>query len=89
MSDNNKLQLLPQPFLDRMKAMLGEEYDQFLDSFRAPRTFGLRVNTSKISCEEFERLCPFPITGIPWTDNGYFYEEDSRPSRCPYYQAGL
>lgn len=89
MSDNNKIQLLPQPFLDRMKTMLGKEYDTFLDSFRAPRTFGLRVNTSKISCEEFERLCPFPITRIPWTDNGYFYNEESRPSRCPYYQAGL
>ncbi len=89
MSDNNKIHLLPHPFLDRMKNMLGEEYDTFLDSFRAPRTFGLRVNTSKISCEEFERLCPFPITRIPWTDNGYFYNEESRPSRCPYYQAGL
>lgn len=89
MSENNKISLLPQPFLNRMKDMLGDDYDKFLESFSAPRTFGLRVNTSKISCEEFEKICPFPITRIPWLTNGYFYEEESRPSHCPYYQAGL
>lgn len=89
MNENNKIQILPQAFLDRMKEMLGEDYDKFVESFSAPRTFGLRVNTSKISCEEFEKICPFPIRKIPWIENGYFYEEESRPSRCAYYQAGL
>lgn len=89
MSDNNKISVLPSAFLERMQGMLGEEFEEFLGSFTKARTFGLRVNTSKISCEEFERICPFPITRIPWIPNGYFYEEESRPSRCAYYQAGL
>mgnify|MGYP002224389647 CR=1 FL=1 len=54
-----------------------------------PRTYGLRINTSKITCEDFENLSPFPTRQIPWIKNGYFYDEDIRPSRCPYYQAGL
>ena len=77
-------------FLARMQEMLSaQEYTAFLESFNAPRTYGLRVNTSKISCEEFQKLCPFPIKPIPWIPNGYFYDEDTRPSRCAYYQAGL
>ena len=76
-------------FLTRMEKMLGNEYPSFLYSFNAPRTYGLRINTSKITCEDFENLSPFPTRQIPWIKNGYFYDEDIRPSRCPYYQAGL
>ena len=54
-------------FLARMQEMLSaQEYTAFLESFNAPRTYGLRVNTSKISCEEFQKLCPFPVKSIPW-----------------------
>lgn len=80
---------LPAAFLTRMQEMLGADYDDFIKSYENPRTFGLRVNTAKISCKEFERLVPFPVKRIPWTKNGYFYEEETRPSRCPLYQAGL
>lgn len=89
MGELSNIELLPVPFLERMKEMLGSEYDAFLESYRSPRTYGLRVNTSKISCEEFEQIVPFPVSPIPWTANGYFYTEDIRPSRCPLYQAGL
>lgn len=89
MTENTQNQKLPPAFLSRMKEMLGNDYENFIESYENPRTFGLRVNTAKISCGEFERLVPFPVKRIPWTDNGYFYEEDSRPSRCPLYQAGL
>lgn len=89
MRDNHTAPFLPPEFLLRMKEMLGEDYEDFLKSYEDKRTFGLRVNTSKISCQDFERLAPFPVTRIPWVENGYFYEEESRPSRCPLYQAGL
>lgn len=80
---------LPEAFLKRMEGMLGDEFEAFLDSYEEERSFGLRVNTFKISCEEFERIVPFPVERIPWIENGYFYQEESRPSRCPLYQAGL
>lgn len=80
---------LPEAFLNRMKDMLGEDFQAFIKSYENPRTYGLRVNTSKISCEEFERIVPFPVKRIPWTSTGYFYDETERPSRCPFYQAGL
>lgn len=80
---------LPDAFLKRMKEMLGDEFDAFLAGYEAPRTYGLRINTGKMTNEEFERLVPFPVKKIPWIPSGYFYEEDIRPSRYPYYQAGL
>lgn len=89
MSEQNITELLHPAFLARMREMLGDEYDSFIRSYDLPRTYGLRVNTSKISCEEFEKLVPFPVTPIPWIPNGYFYPEDVHPSYCPFYQAGL
>ena len=89
MSDYNISELLSPAFLERMQNMLGDEYEDFIKSYESPRTYGLRVNTAKISCEEFERIVPFPVTPIPWIPNGYFYPEDVRPSFCPLYQAGL
>ena len=89
MTDSDKIKTLPLPFLERMKEMLGDDYDAFLESYGNPRTYGLRVNTAKLSCQDFEELSPFEIRPIPWISNGYFYNEESRPARCAYYQAGL
>lgn len=89
MTDSDKIKTLPLPFLERMKEMLGDDYDAFLESYGNPRTYGLRVNTAKLSCQDFEELSPFEIRPIPWISNGYFYDEESRPARCAYYQAGL
>ena len=89
MSDYNITDLLSPAFLERMQKMLGDEYEDFIKSYEVPRTYGLRVNTAKISCEEFEKIVPFPVTPIPWIPNGYFYPGDVRPSFCPLYQAGL
>ena len=78
MSDYNITDLLSPAFLERMQKMLGNEYEDFIKSYEAPRTYGLRVNTAKISCEEFEKIVPFPVTPIPWIPNGYFYPGDVR-----------
>ena len=47
------IQQLPEEFLSRMKDMLQEEYPAFMESYQNPRHFGLRVNTKKISVEDF------------------------------------
>lgn len=80
---------LPIAFEEKMKKLLGEEYEAFLASYDQPRNFGLRVNVNKLSPEEFEKLSPFHLTKIPWTENGYYYEEEDAPSRHPFYHAGL
>lgn len=80
---------LPCEFTEKMQRLLGDAYEAFLASYGQPRRFGLRVNTLKISTEEFERLAPFHLTKIPWVENGYYYEEQDAPARHPFYYAGL
>lgn len=81
---------LPEKYVERMKMLLGEEeYQAYINSFNKKNVRGLRVNTLKISTEEFEKICPYPIKRIPWTSNGYYYEEHLQPAKHPYYFAGL
>lgn len=81
---------LPGKYVDKMQKLLREEYEEYLISFEEPRYYGLRVNTGKISAEEFYRRCPFKITPIPWIENGFYYDgETVSPSKHPYYFAGL
>lgn len=66
---------LPENYLAAMKELLGEEYEAYLASFEEPKSLGLRVNTRKISVEDFLKLTPFHLTPVPWTENGFYYEE--------------
>lgn len=86
---------LPECFEERMKRLLGEEYPAFAAGYDRERVYGLRINTSKISPEDFEKIAPFPIKRIPWVNNGFFYTMPAEgrppclPSKHPYYFAGL
>lgn len=72
-----------------MKELLQDEYDDYLASFENKRVYGLRINTSKISVRDFLKINPFHLERIPWTDDGFYYDEEDRPAKHPYYFAGL
>ena len=67
---------LPVTFTDKMKELLGNEYDEYIACYDETRLYGLRVNTKKISVEEFKRICPFEIEPIQWIENGFYYDFD-------------
>ena len=81
--------ILPKVFENRMRELLKEEYEDYVLSFEQKYYSGLRVNTLKITPEEFEAICPFEIHRIPWIQNGYYYDGKTQPAKHPYYYAGL
>ena len=81
---------LPVAFCDEMKRILGDEYEDYLKSMEGTRKFGLRVNTAKISAQDFLKISPFELTPIPYVKNGFYYDgEKEQPAKHPYYFAGL
>lgn len=80
---------LPQDFMERMKMQLGNEFDDYLKSYEEKSVQGLRVNTAKISVEEFRKLAPFHLEKIPWTENGFYTDDKDDITKHPYYFAGL
>lgn len=80
---------LPEKYISNMKDLLGNEFEEYITSFNEPRLYGLRVNTAKISVEDFLKISPFELTPIPWISNGFYYSEEDKPAKHPYYFAGL
>jgi NOL1/NOP2/sun family putative RNA methylase len=55
----------------------------------ADRSYGLRVNTLKLSPEQLREISPWPLEPIPWSSEGFYYPPEARPGPHPYYYAGL
>lgn len=81
---------LPEEYLQHMKSLLGEkEYLDYIKSFDSKRYQGLRANGIKITPKRLKELAPWELEKIPWIPNGFYYGEDAKPAKDPYYYAGL
>ncbi len=86
----NTIPAIPPLFLERMSRFLGEEYPAFAESLSAAPKSGLRVNTLKLSAEEFEKISPFALRGcIPWCPSAFALAGEDKPGKHPYHLAGL
>ena len=84
-----KLMKLPDKYRLKMEEILKDEYDSYLDSFKEKPVRSLRVNTGKISVEEFKKRVPFHLEEIPWSSDGFYFAEEDNVTSHPYYYAGL
>jgi 16S rRNA C967 or C1407 C5-methylase (RsmB/RsmF family) len=55
---------LPVEFENRMRDLLGDEFEDFKKSYDEPPVRAFRVNTDKISVEDFEKRLISPIYDI-------------------------
>lgn len=85
---------LPIEFEKKMKAFLGNEWDDFLYSYDNNRFQALRFNTLKVQSQE-ERmriLKTLKISSdkkVSWADEAYYFDENVRPGKHPYHEMGL
>ena len=64
---------LPEEFLTRMKAQLGGNFESFLKTYEKEPERAVRVNTLKISVEDFIKTPPVPLDGnVPWEPSGFY-----------------
>lgn len=59
-----------------MKALLGDEYDDFLVCYNAPHFRGLRVNTLKCTADTLRQVLDFPLEPTPFCPDGYYVPQD-------------
>lgn len=59
-------------FLLRMQSLLGDEFQNYLTCYQAPRFRGLRVNTRKCTAEQLQKALGFPLQPTPFCPDGYY-----------------
>ena len=79
----------PVSFTEKMKAILGDEYEDFLKGYDRTRHYGLRVNRTKLTAEQFEKMSMYDLKPVPWIVNAFEYEDSVSPAKHPYYFAGM
>lgn len=81
---------LPQFFEEYFKELMEEsEYQAFKGSFDGRRHYGLRVNTLKITPEDFLKFIGKELEPVPWVSTGFYYPEGEAFGKHPAYHAGL
>ncbi len=81
----------PSLYEENMKKLLGEEqYEAYLHTFERNYWQGLRVNTAKISIEEYKERCAQELRPVPWCPSGFYLTGETKDfSKHPDYAAGL
>lgn len=79
---------LPKAYEERMKTLLGEEFDSYIASLNDTPVRAFRVNTDKISTDDFEKINPFSAQKIPYSDTGYYFSHD-KIGNHPFHHAGM
>ncbi len=80
--------MIPQEFLTRMEAMLGEEYPAFLAAMQGPSEHALRINRHKTNAARLLPHLPFVPKPLPFTEDGFLIPEGERPGAHPLHHAG-
>lgn len=79
---------LPIEFTERMQKLLGDEFENFISAVNGTPVKGFRVNTDKISLEDFEKINVFGKEKIPYVENGFYLDFD-KAGNHPYHHAGM
>ena len=82
------MKILPPEFAERMKKLLGNEYEDYVKAVNENSVKGFRVNSQKISLEDFEKINIFGKEKIPYVENG-FYLDYEKAGNHPYHHAGM
>lgn len=80
---------LPDRFALRMETLLGSEYEAFLNSYDEKTYAGLRMNTLKMTPEEYLKLTGQELEPVSWCPTGFYYNGGREYSKNPLYHAGL
>jgi NOL1/NOP2/sun family putative RNA methylase len=91
---------IPPQFLERMSRFLGDEYPAFAEALTHDPVRGLRVNTLKLSTNEFQKISPIPLGDkVAWCDSAFSLPVDTHfrkqngdiieLGKHPFHLAGL
>lgn len=81
---------LPEKFTQRMKNMLGKEYNEFYEAYEnTPVYSGIRINTLKDNAKKAVLDVTGTLEGIPWCADGFYTDKSVISGNHPFHCAGL
>ncbi len=76
-------------FFDKMRDLLGDEFEDFLKIFDEPAFRGIRINTLKCEKDKVLSVLPFKTKKTPFCEDGYYIDESAQHiGTHPLHHAG-
>ena len=82
------MKTLPIDFENRMKNLLGDEFESYKNSLEEEPVRSFRINTNKISLEDFNKIDVFNTEKIPYSPTGFYFDYEKIRNH-PYHHAGM
>ena len=82
------MKALPVDFENRMKNLLGDEFEAYKASLEEKPVRSFRINTDKISLKEFNKINIFNTEKIPYSLTGFYFDFE-KIGNHPYHHAGM
>ena len=79
---------LPKEYEIRMRALLGDAFDDYRAVLDEPAVRGFRVNTDKIPLADFEKINTLSGEKIPYVETGFYLTQEHIGSH-PFHHAGM
>lgn len=80
---------LPIEFCERMKALLGDEYEDFIRSYDTKINQGIRISTLKCSNIDEAAKKLGALGSVEWCREGFFVDKAKLSGNHPYHAAGV
>lgn len=80
---------LPEKFCEKMKALLGGEYDAFIKAFDSSDTRGILINETKSGSKQAVLNEFGSLKEVPWCSSGFYVDKEKIRGTHPYHMAGL
>ncbi len=82
------MKALPEKFENRMISLLGDDFVNYRNTLNDEPVKAFRVNTDKISEEEFSKINIFGNERVPYVENGYYLSYE-KAGNHPFHHAGM
>lgn len=79
---------LAHEYTERMKKLLSSDFDDYMKALEGAPVRAFRVNTEKISVEDFEKINIFSNEKVPYVENAFYLNYD-KIGNHPYHHAGM
>lgn len=79
---------IPKEFEERMKKII-PNYEKFKKELENENIKGIKINTNKITSEEFKKIFPYKIEPVPYAKDSFYLKENIKIGNHPYHHAGL
>lgn len=76
-------------FADKMRALLGDETENFFKALESPPQKAVTINMSRLGRNAIEEVLDFPISPIPKVENGYYIDRDLSIGKTIAHHLGI